>query len=160
MMPLDLKTTNNSAKPETLKPFWLLSALACERTFIKRYSIESRCITGPENILCRRARASFSPEILQAAAVKGLKPRRCQTLVRMWKCRKETFVFFLNISLMQTSQLMQQNKTKTKTKRKTNKQTYIQTNKQTNKQQHQQQQQQQQPVAYSKRLTVSHRISD
>ena len=46
-----LKTTIKSAKSETLKPFWLLSALACERTFIKMYCIESRRIIGPENIL-------------------------------------------------------------------------------------------------------------
>ena len=38
------------------------------------HSIECRCVAGPENTLfCRRIRASFSPEILQDGAVKGLK---------------------------------------------------------------------------------------
>ena len=35
-------------------------------------STESRCVIGLENTLCRRIRASFSPEISQAGAVKGL----------------------------------------------------------------------------------------
>ena len=62
--------SNKSAKPETVKPFCLLSALASERTFINMYSIESR--TGKYTV-CRRVRATFSPEILEAGAVKGLK---------------------------------------------------------------------------------------
>ena len=41
---------------------------------IKTHTTESRCLTGPENILfLRRVRVSFSPEILQAGAVRGLK---------------------------------------------------------------------------------------
>ena len=36
-------------------------------------STESRCVTGPENILFLGVLASFSPEMLQAGAVKGLK---------------------------------------------------------------------------------------
>ena len=57
------------------KPFCFLFALACERTFITTHNIESRCVIGPENILFfRRVRASFSPEIVQVGAVKGLKP--------------------------------------------------------------------------------------
>ena len=52
-------------------------ALACQRIFIQTHSIESKCVIGPENYtVCRRVRASFSPEILQAGAVKGL--RTCQ----------------------------------------------------------------------------------
>ena len=37
-------------------------------------SIERRCVTGPEKkyTVCRRVRASFSPEVLQARTVKGL----------------------------------------------------------------------------------------
>ena len=38
------------------------------------HGIECRCVAGPENTLfCRRIRACFSPEILQAGAVKGLR---------------------------------------------------------------------------------------
>ena len=54
-----------------LKPlslFVFFCASACEWIFIKTHIIESRCVIGPGNIL----RASFSPEILQAGAVKGL----------------------------------------------------------------------------------------
>ena len=42
--------------------------------FIKTRSVESRRVIGPENVLCvcRRVSASFSPEIVQAGAVKGL----------------------------------------------------------------------------------------
>ena len=51
--------------------FFVLLAMACERIFfIKTYSIESRCVIGPENTLL--AGASVSPEIWQAGAVKGL----------------------------------------------------------------------------------------
>ena len=39
------------------------------------HSTESRCVTGLENILCRRVHASSSLEILPAGAVKGLKAR-------------------------------------------------------------------------------------
>ena len=45
-----LKKTPESAKFETLKPFRLLFALACERIFIKTHSVESRYVIGPENI--------------------------------------------------------------------------------------------------------------
>ena len=53
-------------------------ALACERNFIAMCSIESRCAIGPENnyTVCRHVPASFSPEILQAGAVKGLRRKR------------------------------------------------------------------------------------
>ena len=62
------------AKSETLVPFCFRFALACERTFITAQSIESRSGTGPEHLLfCGRVRVSFSPEILQVGAVKGLK---------------------------------------------------------------------------------------
>ena len=47
-----LKTTNKSAKFQTLKSFSLLSfAQASERIFLKTHSIESRCDIEPENIL-------------------------------------------------------------------------------------------------------------
>jgi len=51
-----LKTTNESEKSEILKPFCLFFfALACERIFIKTYSIESRYVIGLETILFVRA---------------------------------------------------------------------------------------------------------
>ena len=50
-----------------------------ERIFIKMDSAKSRGVIGPENILfLRRVRGSFSPEILQAGAVKGLKQNKNQ----------------------------------------------------------------------------------
>jgi len=47
--------------------------MACELIFIeKTHSIENRCYrTGKYNV-CRHVCAAFSPEILQAEAVKGL----------------------------------------------------------------------------------------
>ena len=49
----------------------VFSTLACERIFIKTDITESRYATGPENILfLRRVLGSFSPEILQAGAMK------------------------------------------------------------------------------------------
>ena len=55
----------------TFKPFF---ALACQLVFIKTHIIESRCVYRTEKYtVCRRVRASFSPEILQAGAVKGWK---------------------------------------------------------------------------------------
>jgi len=51
---------------------FIFLALASEVTFIKTHDVESRFVTGPENILvCRRVHALFSPEILQDGAVKG-----------------------------------------------------------------------------------------
>ena len=47
-------------------------SLACERICIKTYSIESRCYRTGKYTVCRRVYESFSPEILQAEAVKGL----------------------------------------------------------------------------------------
>ena len=47
--------------------------LACERTFIKMHNIESRCYRTGKYTVCRQVHVSFSPEILPAAAVKGLK---------------------------------------------------------------------------------------
>ena len=45
-----MKTTNRSAKFETLKAFCLLFALACGRTFVKRLALNTDAI-GPENRL-------------------------------------------------------------------------------------------------------------
>ena len=51
----------------------LFFALSCERIFIETHSIGSSCYGTGKYIVCRRVRASFSPEILQAwAAAKGL----------------------------------------------------------------------------------------
>ena len=72
---MSLKTTHESAEFETLKFFVIFFALACaESIFIKTHSIESRCYSTGKYTVCRRVRVSFSPEILQALAVKGLIP--------------------------------------------------------------------------------------
>ena len=47
-------------------------ALACERVSINTHSIENRCYRTGKYTVCRRVRASFSPEILPIVAVKGL----------------------------------------------------------------------------------------
>ena len=58
---------------EILQPFFFLFffTLACERTFIKTHSTESKCVNGPENILFAGG-ASVHPsarkENLQAGA--------------------------------------------------------------------------------------------
>ena len=45
----------------------------CERVYIRMHRIESRFAIGPEKYtVCRHVLALFSPEILQAWAVKGL----------------------------------------------------------------------------------------
>ena len=49
------------------------------RIFVKTHSIESRCAIGP---VCRRVRASFSPEILQSGAVKELTSTETIRLIR------------------------------------------------------------------------------
>ena len=43
------------------------------KRFSLKHSIESRCHRTGKCTICRRVRASFSPEVLQAGAVKGLK---------------------------------------------------------------------------------------
>ena len=44
-----------------------------ERIFVRTHNIENRFVIGPENVpFCRLVQALFSPEILQAVAVKGL----------------------------------------------------------------------------------------
>ena len=65
-----LKTTSNSEKFQTLKPFcFLFFALARERTFIKTHSIESRWVIGPENItVC----GCLDPYIFQPGNFTGL----------------------------------------------------------------------------------------
>ena len=73
-----LKTTHKSAKFKPLSLFLFLYFLGGQ-SYVKgspSKSVELEIdVIGPENILfaCRRVRASFSPEILQAAAVKGLR---------------------------------------------------------------------------------------
>ena len=57
-------------KPVTVSV--LFFALLCERIFSETRSIESRRYGSEKYIVCMRVRAFFSPEILQAAAVKGL----------------------------------------------------------------------------------------
>ena len=61
---------------QNLKPLTVLSlffALSRERISIETHSIESRCHRTGKSTVRRRVRASFSPETLQAVAVKGLK---------------------------------------------------------------------------------------
>ena len=50
----------------------LFFALSFERIFMGTHSIENRCYRSEKYTVSRRVRASFSPEILQAGAVKGL----------------------------------------------------------------------------------------
>ena len=62
-------------KVQNLKPLTvsvLIFALSCERIFIERHSIGSRCYRIGKYTVYRRFRASFSPEILQSGAAKGL----------------------------------------------------------------------------------------
>ena len=70
-----LKTTNKSAKFQThncFSVFFFFFALACEIIFIETRSTQSRCYSSKKYTVCRRVRASFIPEILQAGAVKRL----------------------------------------------------------------------------------------
>ena len=61
------------ANLKSLTPFLFLFALPFERIFIKMHSIESRCFTGPENILFAGMSTHLSArEFLEAGAVKGL----------------------------------------------------------------------------------------
>ena len=46
--------------------------LACVRISIKAHRIENRCYGTRKYTVCHHVRASFSPELLQAGAVKGL----------------------------------------------------------------------------------------
>ena len=54
-----------------LTEFVFFFALACERIFFETHSIKSRCYRTGKYTVCRRVRASFSPEIVQAGAVEG-----------------------------------------------------------------------------------------
>ena len=56
-------------KPLTVSVFF---TLLCERIFIETYSIRSRCYRTGKYTVHRHIHASFSPDILQAGAVKGL----------------------------------------------------------------------------------------
>ena len=68
-------------KFEILKPFFFLFFLfffSFFRTglcFIKTQSTETRCYRTGKYTVCRRFPVSFSPEILQAGAMKGLKKK-------------------------------------------------------------------------------------
>ena len=69
----------NNPKVQSLKPLGLFVfsfALPSERIFMKTHSTEGTCVIRPENTVCRHIRAAFSPETLQALAVKGLKTSR------------------------------------------------------------------------------------
>ena len=70
---MSLKPTNKSAKFETLKPLssfshWHVKGPSSQCTALKVDVIGAKKI-----LFCRRARARFSPKIVQAGAVKRLK---------------------------------------------------------------------------------------
>ena len=71
--PCYLKTINKSAKFETFKPLRFLFRTGMRKDFHQKANFESRCVIGPENIPFLGVRAAFSPDILQAGAVKGLR---------------------------------------------------------------------------------------
>ena len=62
--------------------FVFFFAPACERLFITTHSTESRCYKTRKYTVCRHVHASFSPEILQAGAVKGLTSTETTRLIR------------------------------------------------------------------------------
>ena len=69
-----LKMAHQNAKFETRKPFCFLLAVACGRSFSKtRAQHSNRFYRTGKYTVCRRVRASFGPQILQAEAVKGLR---------------------------------------------------------------------------------------
>ena len=62
-----LKTTSKRVKFQILKHFSFLFRITRDRVGIKTLRTESTFVTGPEKCtVCRRVRALFSPEILQA----------------------------------------------------------------------------------------------
>ena len=65
--------TMSLAKFETLKPFVSFLTLASERTFIKKHSIESRWVTGPENILFAGTSVHLSSWKLYRLGSEGVK---------------------------------------------------------------------------------------
>ena len=102
-------------KGQNLKPLTvsvLFFALSRERIFNKTHSSGSRCYSTGKYTVCRRIRASFSPEILQAVAAKGLiilKPlgglRRLESTV--FTCYSMDFILPLfkgGVNLISTSE--------------------------------------------------------
>ena len=71
------KKKKKEKKWRNFKPFSLFVfffALVCEMTFIKTHSVESRCHCRTRKYtVSRHVPASFSLEVLQAGAVKGLR---------------------------------------------------------------------------------------
>ena len=73
---MSLENEQQSAKFETLNDLSLLYSFLhwhAKEFFIKMHSTESSCYRTRKYTVCRRVCASFSREILQAGAVKGLK---------------------------------------------------------------------------------------
>ena len=71
-----LKTTVQEWNLKSWKHFCFLFRITRERVGIKAQRTESRFVMGPgKYTVCRRVRAFFSPEMLQAWAVNGLKVR-------------------------------------------------------------------------------------
>ena len=69
-----MKTTNQSAKFETLKAFCLLFRTGVWKDFYQKVSIEFRCYRTGNYTVSRRINTCFffCPEMLQTGAVKGL----------------------------------------------------------------------------------------
>ena len=89
------KEKKKALQTHTVSVFFF--ALACERIFFEAHNIESRCYTTGKYTVCRRVHASFSPEILQAGAVKGLMvssscERSYSTIVMFSFLRAERFL--------------------------------------------------------------------
>ena len=65
--------TSERVRVQILKHFSFLFHITRERVGIKTHRTESRFVIGPgKYTVCKCVRALFSPEILQAWAVKGL----------------------------------------------------------------------------------------
>ena len=84
-----MKTTINVRNLKPLSLFVIFFAQACKRIFIKTHSTESRCYRTGKYTVRRRVRISFSPEILQVSAVKGLTISCSRTLFTA-KVRSQT----------------------------------------------------------------------
>ena len=67
-----LKSTDKSAKFEILTHLSYFT-LVCEKISIKMHNIVNRFGIGPKSVLYASVCALFSPEILQAVAVEGLR---------------------------------------------------------------------------------------
>ena len=92
-----LKTTNKTAKFETLQQFFFFFALACESILIKTDSIGSRCVIGPENSLHAHP-CVFRPGNVPGWGSEGvnvaLRPQRPQGLKVMGRGEQDVHLDF------------------------------------------------------------------